>query len=137
MKTKSILQSRTFWVNVIAFLLLFLPAVQAWLQENPKSGFSILAALNLVLRTLTSSGIDIFASGGATKEEASGGMVPGWFGIAVAGSLCIGSLPSCSPAQVEAFRGLPINGAVVTDYGTAAYSSKSGISVVVDRRSGK
>jgi len=135
MKTKSILQSRTFWVNVIAFLMLFLPVVQTWLQENPKSGFSILVAVNLVLRTITSSGIDIFASGGTS--EGQGTKVPGLFGIAVAGSLCMGSLPSCSSSQMEAFRSLPINGAVVTDYGTAAYSSKSGISLVVDRRSGK
>jgi hypothetical protein len=32
---------------------------------------------------------------------------------------------------------VPFRGAVVTDYGTLGYSSKGGVSVVVDRRSRK
>lgn len=48
-----------------------------------------------------------------------------------------GLLPSCSPAQLDAARAFPIRIGITTDQGTASYSSKSGLSAVIDARSGK
>lgn len=59
-----------------------------------------------------------------------------WIGVMAAGGLCL-ALPSCSPETREVLKAFPIRTTVVTDYGTVGYSSKSGISVYVDRRSGK
>jgi len=49
----------------------------------------------------------------------------------------MGSLPSCSQSQLDAVKSVPIRSCVITDYGTACYSSKSGLSVTVDAQSGK
>ena len=40
-------------------------------------------------------------------------------------------LPSCTPAQVEAFKAIPITVAIEGEQGTYGYSSKSGLSVAI------
>jgi|JFJP01.1.fsa_nt_gi hypothetical protein len=46
-----------------------------------------------------------------------------------------GSLPSCSSAQIETARAFPVHLGIRTDYGDVGYSSKSGVSYYIDRRS--
>lgn len=77
----------------------------------------------------------LFGIGAGERDGKKTGL---WIGLVMVGAtagLC--GLPSCSPAQREALQNIPIRSAIVTDYGTLGYSSKSGISVYVDRRSGK
>ena len=53
----------------------------------------------------------------------------------------MGCLPSCSTdsaaATWAALRSVPIKTCVITDYGSACYSSKGGIEIDVDSESGK
>jgi len=49
----------------------------------------------------------------------------------------MGCMPSCSSAQLDAAKTIPINATVHTNYGAIGYSSKSGISLDVDATSGK
>lgn len=77
----------------------------------------------------------IFPATAAKLSGAAGGLVPLWIGLTTAAFM--GALPSCSPAELAAARAIPIKTCVVTDYGTACYSSKSGLAVSVDATSGK
>lgn len=45
--------SRTFWVNLVALLSLFLPAVREWLENNPVDFVTALGGLNVLLRFVT------------------------------------------------------------------------------------
>lgn len=73
-----------------------------------------------------------------TGEMENGGPSGGAALLIVVGTAAVlGGLPSCSPAQIEAARGFPIRGCVVTDQGAVCYSSKGGLSYEVDARSGK
>jgi hypothetical protein len=130
---KPIYQSKTFWLNVLALLCLLSPAVQAWMAANPEQPVMVLGALNILVRFVTQGKITIFASG--DNDTASKWMPVCVLGVVTAG-LCM-ALQSCSPAQLDALKGIPISGAVDTDYGSVGYSSKSGVSLYVDRRSRK
>ena len=44
---------------------------------------------------------------------------------------------ACNPAMQAAMQAVPIRAAAQTQYGTIGYSSKSGVSLLVDLRSGK
>lgn len=132
MNAKSLLQSKTFWVQVIAFLAALFPVVQAWISKNPETTIAVLGAVNVLVRFATSGRIVLFGSGETESNTgnsgASGGNVPLWL-VAGATAVLMGGLPSCSPALVAAARAVPIRIGVETDYGNAAYSSKRGIEV--------
>lgn len=72
----------------------------------------------------------------AEKLGSQSGMT-GLLLMGIATVAVLGSLPSCSPAQLAAARAIPIRSCVETDYGTVCYSSKSGIAVSVDAHSRK
>ena len=96
----------------------------------------ILGAVAAGVARMALSWIYKLFSRGAGENVAGGGSLPLWIVGAAAGLICT-ALPSCSADQRETLKGIPIRTTVVTDYGTVGYSSKSGISVYVDRRSGK
>lgn len=56
------------------------------------------------------------------------GTAAGFFGLA---------LSSCSPAQIAEAESIPIHASAKIDHGSVGYDSTTGISVVVDARSGK
>jgi hypothetical protein len=92
---KNILQSKTFWLNFIAALVAFVPAVKDWLAANPETALSALAAANVLVRFVTSGKVSLFGSE-EPKPGTDSGMFPCllvW--ITAAGLLCVG-LPSCS-----------------------------------------
>ncbi len=93
MNTKSILKSKTFWLNALAFAVALFPPVKAWIAANPESMVGALTALNILVRFVTSGRISIFADGG---NVAGGGSLPLWIVGAAAGLIC-SALPSCSP----------------------------------------
>ena len=141
MQTKSILLSKTFWLQILAFAAVLFPAVQAWLAANPVQAVGALAAANIIVRFVTSGHISIFAGAPAEADAGSSrGVYPAIIGcIAAAGIM--GCLPSCTGPQLaqslQALRAIPIRSCVATDYGTACYSSKRGLDITVDATSGK
>lgn len=139
MNTKSILQSKTVWLQLIAFAAAFFPPVQAFLVANPVTSVAVLSSVNILVRFVTGGKIAIFADGTDPSANSSGS-APAWALAILTGVTAAGlglSLPSCSSAQWSSFKSIPIKSCIVTDYGTACYSSKSGLSVEVDQTSGK
>ena len=50
---KSVLKSKTFWLQVLVLVGMLVPAVGAWVSENPGSFSMIWGGLNLILRMVT------------------------------------------------------------------------------------
>lgn len=63
---KSAWKSRTVWLNFVAVLAAFVPTVQEWLAENPVEVVSALAALNILVRFVTSGKVSLFATKAAS-----------------------------------------------------------------------
>ena len=57
---KSLLQSKTFWVQVVTFAAAFVPAVQEWLTANPEQFIGALAAVNVIVRFVTKGKVSLF-----------------------------------------------------------------------------
>lgn len=134
MNSKTIWLSKTFWLQIALIIAALFPQAQAWLKANPVEVVSVVAALNVLMRFATSGRISLTGAG----ED--GKLLPGLLMMSAyggAGLLGLAALPSCSASQMEALRAVPFRGAVVTDYGTVGYSSKTGVSLLVDRSSGK
>lgn len=83
----------------------------------------------VVFRKFTRGNPDDKSGGGS----AGGALLVAMAGIATWGMALGGALflTSCSPAQVEAFRAVPITIGIEGEHGTYGYSSKSGLSVAV------
>jgi hypothetical protein len=133
------------WFTLLATLLtgwLVLPAEQQ--AELTKALGDLVGPLAIILTLVVTATwrmaltwlSKIFRAGSGELENRgpSGGM--GLLLMITAVALG-GALPSCSPAEVEALRGIPIKGCIQTDDGTVCYSSKGGISYEIDRRSNK
>lgn len=115
MNTKSVLLSKTFWVQVATVLSLAVPQVRTWLDANPESFIAVLAAVNVIVRFLTSGKIVIFGAG-----ETNGFLLAiAWFAI---GTVAVATLSSCS-----AITGYPIKATVQLEEGALSYSSKGGL----------
>lgn len=122
---KSILKSKTFWVQVAALMAALFPVVQAWLADNPVEFVALLAAVNVIVRFLTSGTVSILGEG-----DQAHGFVWGLFAIGTA--VAVGTLlPSCSPGFAGA-SSLPIRACVVTDHGRICYSNVEGLSAEID-----
>jgi hypothetical protein len=67
------------------------------------------------------------AGSGDTDDGPAGGLSPVVIGMVGTAVAIGGSLPSCSPAQLEALRGVPIRLGVETDDSRVSYSSKGGL----------
>lgn len=87
MSTKSILASKTFWIQLVAVVSLAVPAVRGWLDENPVEFVAVFAALNVLVRFVTSGKINIFGDSGSKVLPL----------LALVGTLAVlGGLPACS-----------------------------------------
>ena len=136
---KSILLSKTFWVQIMALVVLVFPPVKAWFDSNPVEYLAVLAAVNVLLRWVTSGAVSILPD----KHDDDDGTVEGgrrlmgWLLLAgLAGSVGI-SLPACSSAQMDAAGQVPIRATYQRDGVTLGYSSKGGLMLDVDQSSGK
>jgi hypothetical protein len=125
---KSILLSKTFWVQVASVLSLLVPAVNEWLKANPVEFVAALAALNILVRFVTSGKVSLTGD----DSSSSGTSVLLFVAAGIAGTAAVGTLPSCSPAQIEAMRRTPIRACVVTEQGRICYSAKDGLSAEID-----
>ena len=101
----------------------------------------IMGPLVIIVTLIITAGwriaLTYFAKLFAGKNTVGSGWSPLVIGVMAAAGLICTALPSCSADQRAVLKDIPIRTSVVTDYGTVGYSSKSGISVYVDRRSGK
>lgn len=133
---KSFLLSKTIWLQILLFALAFFPPALAWLKANPVEAVSVITALNVLVRFITSGKVSILPPEETDGTSGSaGGRFPLWVvGLGMAAGF-MGCLPSCSPAQLDAVRGVPVRFTLITPGGDVGYSSKSGLSV--DYRSGK
>lgn len=135
MNAKSIVLSKTFWLNLLFIIAAFFPQVNTWIADNVQTTASVWGALNILLRFATNGRITL--QGAGETDGTATGMPPCWvMGIAAAG-LVATALPSCTTAGWQAARSIPIRTCAVTDYGTVCYSSKGGVTVEVDATSGK
>lgn len=82
--SKSILRSKTLWVQVLTVVMALVPAVQQWIKANPVEFLSVLAAVNTLVRFVTSGVVTIFpeddgasGNGSATGTGVSGGSAAG------------------------------------------------------------
>jgi hypothetical protein len=92
---KSVLRSRTVWVQILMLVASLWPAGQQWLVANPVAAAAVLAAVNVLVRFTTSGRIYLFSREGG---DASGGMAGGLCSDVVVASMVAGSrgLPPCS-----------------------------------------
>lgn len=78
-----------------------------------------------------------WGAGEVTKDGGpSGGNVPAVLLLCMGAGL-MGTMASCTAAQLSAARQIPMRACVVTDQGTVCYSTKDGISAEVDAHSRK
>ena len=120
MNSKSIFQSKTFWVQIVALLSMAVPQVQTWLSANPEQFVAVLAAVNVLVRFATSGKITL-SGAGETENNIGGGPggLPLWIGILGTAAVIGGLLPSCSTS------GYPITGSVA--YLDPASGAKAGL----------
>jgi hypothetical protein len=117
MINKPILKSKTFWVQVMALAAVFVPAVQEWLADNPVEFVAALAAVNVLVRFVTSGKISILGD--------EGGQANGWAWTLIGGLstlAAVGTLPACAPGE-----SMPIKASVLIEEGRLSYSSKGGL----------
>lgn len=130
---KPIYQSKTFWLQIITLAAAFFPPVQAFLIANPITSVGALTAVNLLVRFVTNGKITIFADGTDASANQSGTTSGGalLLAITVTAAGIMGCLPSCTAANWAAIKSIPIKAGFTSPYGTANYSSKTGLDVAV------
>jgi hypothetical protein len=125
---KSILMSKTFWVQVIALASLLVPAVREWVEANPVDFAAVWGACNILVRFFTSGRISLAGDQGGENSSGPTMALLVFMGSAAA---VAGLLPSCAQ--------MPLKATIFTDDGAVSYSSKGGLEVsysptVTDRR---
>lgn len=138
---KTILLSKTFWVQIAALLGLLFPPVKAWFDANPVQYLAALAAVNVLVRFLTSGAVFILPASAGTDtsvtecdDTGTSGRLPSWLLLAGLGGLVGFSPPACTPLPPGT---MPISGRVITDGAVLGYSSKGGMDLTIDTRSAK
>jgi hypothetical protein len=136
---KNILLSKTFWVQIAALAMLLFPPVKLWFESNPVEYLSALAAVNVLLRFLTSGAVTILpgATTGPENRDCDdntgiSGRLLGWLLPAGLAGLFGFALPACIP--VPAPGTMAISGEVITDGATFRYDPETGIGVIIDQR---
>ncbi len=112
---------------------------QADVAKVDAAGVSLGAALAIILAAVIGHLVTRkFSMGKGSGGSGGAASLLLWAGTAVG---FMGGLPSCSPVDRAAawaiVTEIPIRSCVTTDYGTVCYSSKSGLAVTVDAKSGK
>lgn len=137
---KTIFLSKTFWLQIVALLILIFPPVAAWMRANPVDYLAALAAVNVLLRFFTSGAVTILPASAGPEETSvttecddTGpcGRMPTWLLLASLGGLVGFSSPGCTAPPPGT---MAISGEVITDGATFRYDPKTGIGVIIDQR---
>lgn len=125
--TKSILLSKTLWVQILMIALGFFPPALAWLKANPVDALAVIAAVNVLVRFATSGRVSIFPPEETEKPSgSSGGTSPLWIATLGMTAAAMGmGLPSCSLSDY------PITGSL--SYRDPNTGAKAGLSYAPDR----
>lgn len=83
---KNILRSKTFWLQVVTFISVLVPPVQAWLVANPVDFIAAVAAANTLVRFVTKDKVTLL-----TGDDKPSGIIPTILLLFVA----VLFLPSC------------------------------------------
>ena len=99
---KSFVLSKTIWVQIVAVLCMFIPAVKDWFAANPVQFVAALGAINILVRFVTSGKVTVFADSSSAGTSGSGG-TSGWtFLVTCAATVgFVGALPSCATTVTE------------------------------------
>jgi len=114
MNTKSIFLSKTFWVQIVTVLSLAVPQVREWLDANPEQFVAVFAALNVIVRFVTSGKINIFGAG--EGSSAGSNLILVW--VLLGTLVVLGGLPACSAEY-------PVEGMI--SYRDAQSGAKAGL----------
>jgi len=110
--TKPFWQSKTVWVQVLAILSMFIPAVGAWVASNPVEFVAVLGAINTLVRFATHGSVSVFQDdeSGTTggKGSSSGGSLLLLMTATAAGCALAGGLLSSCAVGVDAEGGWSI-----------------------------
>lgn len=99
---KSILRSKTFWLQIIAVASSFYPPVGVWVAANPVGALSALGGLNILVRFVTKGQITIFP-GDEPDVGNSGGLggLPLRLLLLVLTAAGLLGLPSCATSTAK------------------------------------
>ena len=139
---KSILLSKTFWLQVVSVLSMFAPPVHAFVVGNPVGAAACLGAVNTVMRFFTSGAVSLTGDSSTGSGTGSGGTaglsaVIVSIGLTTLAGLSGFSLSACSPAQISAAEVMPIHAVAHTKTTTIGYDSQTGLSVDYTNGGGK
>lgn len=82
----------------------------------------------LLTRVLIAVVSNLFRTGtGESKSDSAGGLSPCVLGLCMAAGLMGLATPSCTPAQIETARAIPIRIGIESPNASLGYSSKSGL----------
>jgi hypothetical protein len=98
MKTKSILASKTVWVNLISAASTLYPPVGVWVAANPQVAMAVLGGINILVRLITKGAVSLFPADDAGKVGSGnglGGSLLRLLMIMFTAAALVG-LPSCS-----------------------------------------
>jgi hypothetical protein len=135
---KTIFLSKTFWLQIVALVILIFPPVAAWMRANPVDYLAALAAANVLLRFFTSGAVTILpgSAGPETSDtecDDTGpcGRLPTWLLLASLGGVVGFSSPGCSAPPPGT---MAISGEGITDGAVFRYDPETGLGVIIDQR---
>ena len=131
---KSILLSKTFWLQIVTVVSMFVPAVNTFVVANPESAACVLGAANVLVRFFTSGTVSLTGGDGSTGSGTGATRVS--IGLVTLAGLSGFALSACSPSQQAEIKSLPISGTVKTNYGMVSFDP-AGVHIEVDATSGK
>ncbi len=125
---KAIFFSKTFWTQLVAIAAVFYPPVGAWVAGNPVEAVAVFAAVNVLVRFITSGRVTIFPDDNSPPS----GKVAAVVATTTLAGLVGLALPACMAGA------MPVRIGIAGPDGEVSYSSKAGLEVrTVIRDSGK
>lgn len=102
--SKPLIRSKTFWLQIVTLLAVFLPGVQEWLAKNPVEPVAVLVAINIIIRFATSGRVTIFREDDGKDGEKSDGPAGGLglFAFLCVAAASVMALPSCTASDLRA-----------------------------------
>ena len=103
MNSKTILRSKTFWLQMVAVAASFCPPVGVWVAANPVGALAALGAANILVRFVTKGSVTLFPSdedGSVGGGNGLGGPLLRLLMITLTAAALVG-LPSCAVSTAK------------------------------------